>query len=262
MDLHNYLLEEIGPPTDEQEIHKRIRGQDCPFKEGTLLNRNMHPLIKDVILESSRTALRNHYDSLSDDDFNGYIRDKPRFEAREKYLAFLVENIRAETPRTVIEGGCGRGHDAVFIAGEFPGVHFDAYDISERNIESAIRRAEKYDIRNAGFSVSPHEDFSFPKGTEMIYLHSAFGEERKIFIGEEYIDMIDDFRMTLFTRALKKGGSLIISFYVPKVTLHMGGGYYNSFGPDIENHGFKPMHSDIIYNENGRQHNVFHYKKS
>jgi SAM-dependent methyltransferase len=258
MNIVRYLIGELGRP---ERTPRKINAFTGPSEFYYSTDEPEEAVVK-RLRETSRDVLRKHYDSLTDDDWD-YLACIKSMQGMKRYLMFVSEKIRSEKPRIVVEGGCGAGYDVAFLAKEFPGIAFNAYDISEGNIEKSARRAERHGTKNVRLAVASHDDYEFPENTDMIYLHSSFGEEQKV-MGQhdnKYIWAIEDERLERFHHVLKDGKSFIPTFHVLYGTSYEPGGYDFSFGRTIENHGFeRDCKGEIIMENNETRFCVFHYK--
>lgn len=69
----------------------------------------------------------------------------------------------------LLDGGCGKGTHALYLAGLNPQRSVHAYDVSSDAIEQANRYKQAHRVTNVEFSVANHDDFQAPRPMDMIY---------------------------------------------------------------------------------------------
>lgn len=78
----------------------------------------------------------------------------------------------------IVDGGCGAGIHALFLAKRNANAVVYGYDIALDKIETARAYQQKHGVKNACFEIASHDDYNLPESVDMIYTcESLVGEE-------------------------------------------------------------------------------------
>jgi len=120
---------------------------------------------------------------------------------KEGYYTHLREiagQMKASGVRSVLELGCGKGCNSVFLAQQFPGVRFYGIDISDVNLNIARQKSRR--LVNASFSYGDYHDLSFDACSfDMVFAIESLC----------YANNVNNLLAEVF-RVLKNGGHVIL----------------------------------------------------
>lgn len=118
--------------------------------------------------------------------------------------------------KIIVDGGCGSGIQALYLAGLDHRREVYAYDKSPSQIEKADKYKEERKITNASFSVATHDSYKFPHGVDMIYtMSSLIGDGEIPFDARNPLSAVEDLverRIRRFREALSESGLYVFSW--------------------------------------------------
>lgn len=117
--------------------------------------------------------------------------------------------------KNILDGGCGRGIQALYLARRSAQGQVYGYDISGRSIGDANSYKEKHRIANATFSVANHDDFIPPTQMDMIYTTGSLVGDHEIPPCVDPLEASEDIvqrRLSAFREILNQNGIYIMNW--------------------------------------------------
>jgi ubiquinone/menaquinone biosynthesis C-methylase UbiE len=75
----------------------------------------------------------------------------------------ISELINKNAPKKILELGCGKGFNSIYLAKTFPNMKFSGIDITEKHLQLAIKKSKK--IKNLTFSFGDFHKLDFPNSS-------------------------------------------------------------------------------------------------
>lgn len=75
----------------------------------------------------------------------------------------IAELINENKSKKILELGCGKGFNSIYLAKKFPKVKFSGIDITEKHLQLAIKKSKK--IKNLTFSYGDFHELGFPNSS-------------------------------------------------------------------------------------------------
>ncbi|MDI6720874.1 MAG: class I SAM-dependent methyltransferase [Candidatus Aenigmarchaeota archaeon] len=118
----------------------------------------------------------------------------------------------AKGRKMVLDGGCGNGLQACYLAKRNPKNMVYGYDTSGEAIEMANKYKQKHGIDNVNFSVASHDMFQAPYEMDMIYTIGSLVSEDEV-PSQDIRDAQDIFKRRLkkFNGMLMPGGIYVLA---------------------------------------------------
>lgn len=75
----------------------------------------------------------------------------------------ISELINENASKKILELGCGKGFNSIYLAKKFPGLNFTGVDITDKHLQLAIKKSKK--IKNLTFSYGDFHKLDFPNSS-------------------------------------------------------------------------------------------------